>query len=277
MNISPRIVKFVFNAAFRGPASTRWYHFRHALVDPDRYGQFRVLGIEPTVALVHALLEYGEEHRLTIELESVSRGLLPDEVYNASSWPYNRLHWHKLAGPPRKDGATFGHFGPLCQYNLAVGCLHPEDAADTPTVLLEHTSVVLLLHPPNLLEDPQWRASWQSAPPLMSWVVSSGDDTYQASLWMRDHQDATSLFVLDCSPRCYVIYDSRALEDVDSATVMEVCSEADGEALEYAIAAAPDYGHCVVYSYADTGLDLLVDPKLEWVDPALRAPEEPAQ
>ena len=65
--------------------------------------------------------------------------------------------------------------------------------------------------------------------------------------------------------RVYVIYDARALEDVEQATVMSVA-----ETLDEAIEEAPDYGQCVVLSYVRVGV-LLEDERREWADPRLAA------
>jgi hypothetical protein len=70
--------------------------------------------------------------------------------------------------------------------------------------------------------------------------------------------------------RTFVIYDSRAIGGADHAYVMSVCSAADGSTLEDAKLEAPEYGHCVIYSYAGSPGETLTDERFEWADPALK-------
>ncbi len=58
--------------------------------------------------------------------------------------------------------------------------------------------------------------------------------------------------------RTYVIYDSRALQDIDSATVLQ----SGLESLQEAKICAKDFAPCVIYSYSPDGR-MLTDEKFE--------------
>lgn len=49
--------------------------------------------------------------------------------------------------------------------------------------------------------------------------------------------------------RIYLVYDERAMYDVDEATVLV----ASGDSLAEAINDAQDFAPCVIYSYTETG------------------------
>jgi len=61
--------------------------------------------------------------------------------------------------------------------------------------------------------------------------------------------------------RLYIIYDGRAMANVDDATVMETC-----DSLKEAKEDMKDFGDgCVIYSYLKKGKEL-VDERFEYYD-----------
>ena len=71
--------------------------------------------------------------------------------------------------------------------------------------------------------------------------------------------------------RTFIIFDSRALTDVDHALVMSVA-----KTRAKAISEARSYGPCVVLSYEERD-GKLVDEKREWADPGLSAEGWPTE